>query len=72
VGTDQGAEPSVCRDSLRAWSRLELRFLRNDDTRATQVYRSSDDLTAAANAKREELLAAGWVDAPPHWQMWRE
>ena len=46
---------------------VELRFLWNDDTRATQVYKSTDDLAAAAKAKREELIATGWVDAPPHW-----
>jgi hypothetical protein len=51
---------------------IELRFLWNDDTRATQVYRTEAELAAAATAKREELIAAGWVDAPPHWQMWRE
>jgi hypothetical protein len=36
------------------------------------MYRNSVELAAAATAKREELIAAGWVDAPPHWQMWRE
>ena len=51
---------------------IELRFLWNDDTRATQIYRDSVELAAAATAKRKELFAAGWADAPPHWQMWRE
>ena len=46
---------------------LELRYNWNDETRATQVYRNTDDLAAAAKAKRDELVAAGWVDAPPHW-----
>jgi hypothetical protein len=44
---------------------VELRFVWNDDTRATKVYRNSVELAAAASAKREELLAVGWVDAPP-------
>ena len=64
------------RESRRAVSRavpgvgIELRFLWNDDTRATQMYRTSVELAAAAaTAKREELHAAGWVGAPPHWQM---
>jgi hypothetical protein len=35
---------------------IELRFLWNDDTRATQVYSSRVELANAANAKREELL----------------
>lgn len=48
---------------------IELRYNWNDETRATQVYRSTDDLAAAAKAKRKELLGAGWVDAPPHWSM---
>jgi hypothetical protein len=48
---------------------VELRYLWNDDTRSTQVYRNTIELASAASAKREELLAAGWVDAPPSWQM---
>ena len=43
---------------------VELRFLWNDDTRATQVYRSGEELAAAASAKREELIANGWTDVP--------
>jgi hypothetical protein len=46
---------------------VELRFVWDDDTRATQVYRNTVELAQAASAKREELIAAGWVDAPPHW-----
>ena len=45
---------------------MELRFIWNDDTRETQGYRNVIELAAAASAKREALLAAGWVDAPPH------
>jgi len=45
---------------------VELRFIWNDDTRETQGYRNVIELAAAASAKREALLAAGWVDAPPH------
>jgi hypothetical protein len=48
---------------------VELRFLWNDDARSTQVYRNSVELAATASAKLEELIAAGWVDAPPHWGM---
>jgi len=48
---------------------VELRFLWNDDTRSTQVYRNSVELAAAASAKRDELIAAGWTEAPPHWQI---
>ena len=44
---------------------VELRFTWNDDTRSTQVYRNVIELAAVANAKREELIAAGWADAPP-------
>ena len=47
---------------------VELRFAWNDDTRSTQAYRNTIELAAAANAKRAELVAAGWLDAPPHWQ----
>jgi hypothetical protein len=47
---------------------IELRYLWNDDVRATHVYKNSVDLAAAAGAKREELLKSGWADAPPHWQ----
>jgi len=46
---------------------IDLRFLWNDDTRETKVYRDSLELATAANAKREELIVAGWTDAPPHW-----
>ena len=35
---------------------VELRFLWNDDTRSTQVYRISVELAAAASAKREESV----------------
>ena len=38
---------------------IELRFVWNDDTRATQMYRTSVELAAAAAANREELVAAG-------------
>jgi hypothetical protein len=48
---------------------VELRFLWNDDTRATQVDKNTDDLAVAAKTKREELITAGWVDAPPYWSM---
>ena len=48
---------------------VELRFLWNDDTRATQVYRNTVELAQAASAKREELIAAGWRDMPPSWDM---
>jgi hypothetical protein len=48
---------------------VELRFVWNDETRPTQIYRNSVELAAAATAKREELIAAGWADAPPHWQI---
>ena len=67
--------PAKARNRARAVSRAvagvggELRFIWNDDTRSTQVYSNSVELAAAASAKREELIAAGWVDAPPHWQM---
>lgn len=44
---------------------VELRYIWNDDTRATQVYRNTVELAAAASAKREELIASGWVDVPP-------
>jgi hypothetical protein len=47
----------------------KLRFVWNGDTRATQLYRNSVELATAATAKREELIAAGWVDAPPHWKI---
>ena len=40
---------------------VELRFIWNDDTRSTQVYRNVVELAAAANAKREQLRVAGWV-----------
>lgn len=39
---------------------VELRFLWNDDTRETKVYRNVVDLAAAANQKREELIGRGW------------
>ena len=44
---------------------IELRFVWDDDTRVSQVYRNTIELAAAASARREELLADGWVDAPP-------
>jgi len=59
-------------DRTRAISRavagvgVELRFIWNDDTRSTQVYGNTVQLAAAASAKRDELIAAGWTDAPPH------
>ena len=46
---------------------IELRFLWNDDTRETRVYRNAVELAAAASQKRDELMARGWVDAPPMW-----
>jgi hypothetical protein len=46
---------------------VELRFVWNDDTRETKVYRNTDELAAAAIQKRDELIGRGWVDAPPHW-----
>lgn len=45
---------------------VELRFLWNDDTRETRVYRNTVDLAGAATDKRADLLERGWVDAPPH------
>ena len=48
---------------------IELRFLWNDDTRETKVYRDSVELAAAASQKREELIGRGWTDTPPHWGM---
>ena len=47
-----------------AW---KLRYQWNDEVRSTQVYKDTDDLTTAAKAKREELIAAGWTEVPPHW-----
>ena len=44
---------------------VELRFLWNDDTRETKVYRSVTELAAAASQKREELIGRGWTDVPP-------
>ncbi len=46
---------------------IELRFLWNEDTRETKVYRDSVELATAANEKRQELIGRGWVDAPPMW-----
>jgi hypothetical protein len=46
----------------------EFRYLWDDEVRATQVYRNSVELAEAASRKREELLAAGWIDQPrPTW-----
>jgi hypothetical protein len=46
---------------------VELRFLWNDETRETKVYRDSAELASAASQKRDELIGRGWTDAPPHW-----
>lgn len=43
----------------------ELRYDWNGDLRQSQVYRTAVDLFSVAFAKREELLAAGWAEAPP-------
>ncbi len=48
---------------------VESRLVWNDDVRSTQVYRNVVELAAAASAKREELMASGWVDTPPSWGM---
>lgn len=47
---------------------IELRFLWNDDTRETKVYRNTDELAAAAGEKRAELIERGWIpELPPMW-----
>jgi hypothetical protein len=46
---------------------VELRFLWNDDTRETKVYRNTGELAAAAIQKREQLVGQGWADVPPMW-----
>ena len=45
----------------------KFRFIWNDDTRSTQIYRNVLELAAAASQKRQNLIGRGWVDAPPHW-----
>ena len=45
---------------------VELRFVGDDDTRSTQIFQDVVVLAAAASAKRDELIASGWRDAPPH------
>jgi hypothetical protein len=40
---------------------LELRYEWNGDLRASQVFKSWDALEQAANEKRHELQANGWV-----------
>jgi hypothetical protein len=47
---------------------IELRYYWNDELRQSKVYRNSVELAEAASTKREELLAAGWIDQPP--PMW--
>ena len=57
VDTDEGTEPGA-----RAVSRsvpgvgVELRFIWNDDTRSTQIYRNVLELAAAASQEREDLI----------------
>lgn len=47
---------------------IELRYLWDDEVRATQVYRNSVELAEAASRKRQELIANGWLDQPtPEW-----
>jgi hypothetical protein len=41
---------------------IELRFLWNNDTRETKVYRDVVELAAAASQKRDELIVRGWAD----------
>jgi hypothetical protein len=67
LDTDEGAEPGAVSRSVPGVG-VEVRFIWNEDTRSTQVYRNAVELAGAASAKRAELVAAGWIDAPPHWQ----
>ena len=43
---------------------IELRYLQDDELRATHVFRNSVELAEAASKEREALLAAGWIDQP--------
>ncbi len=40
----------------------DLRYLHNGDLRESRVYRDDAQLQATAAAKRNDLLAKGWVD----------
>jgi hypothetical protein len=44
---------------------IELRFIVNGVLLKPHIYHDVEDLLAAASAKRDELRAAGWVDARP-------
>ena len=47
---------------------IELRYLWDDEVRATQLYRNSVELAEAASKKRDELMANGWIEQPmPEW-----
>jgi hypothetical protein len=43
---------------------IELRYYWDLELRQSQVYRNGEELAAAANLKREELIANGWTEAP--------
>ena len=43
---------------------IELRYLWDDELRQSQVYRNSEALAEAANAKRDELIVNGWSEVP--------
>ena len=43
---------------------LELRYLWDGELRQSRVYRNSEELAKAANDKRDELIANGWVEVP--------
>ena len=43
---------------------VELRYEWSGELRQSQVYRNGEELAAAANAKREELIANGWAEVP--------
>ena len=48
---------------------IDLRYLHNGELRASQLYRDDAQLQASAAAKRNDLLARGWVD--PASLAWR-